>query len=69
MPNLPHFNKERLGRRTSKSAAYPASKNDVQYQFKLSQRHGAFDLFDINCPAKFLGGHSKQCFVSEKIER
>ena len=64
MPNLHHVNKEWLERRTLKSLAYPVSKNDLQYQFKLWQRHRAFDLFDIHCSASFLGGHSKHGFVS-----
>ena len=53
-------------RRKLKSVAYPASKNDIQYQFKSRQRHTPFDLYDINCPASFWEGDSKQYFVSEK---
>ena len=66
MPNLHYSNKEGLERRKLKSVAYPASKNDLQYQFKLRQRHTRFDLYVINCPASFFEGHSKQCFVSVK---
>ena len=56
MPNLHYFNKEWLERRSLKWVAYPASKNDLQYQFKLRQRQRAFDFMILIARLVFLEG-------------